>query len=380
MSWLFGTEEVKTFPKTPVVRQPDPVAADILLSDDLPIESLAATSDDVKWQLEYPTAATEAFTFYITADSGIYVLAQMVYSTLGLAPSVQMTCRLYGPNKEKFAQTLAPATTSFLLSDDKLSVTCEQFSINHNAATGGYHILFNLGEEATVDAVFEPTDGLFKVNDGKSLFHETETEGYIQTAYMPKAKVAGSITFKGVKSDAKGSGMFLRAIQCKPQCVQKFNFVNLQTANDAVMLYEFEMPKDGGYKASCVSIGAIVRNGKTLAVTTKNKSVFVQKQLDEDFSGYDVPTQLFYTWNGKTKETGEDVRIEMSLVQTNLVDKIDVLAELPYLLRVFIQTFITAPFLYQWFEEVTAKVTVGSEEFEIRGKAFIECSFLMAEY
>ena len=109
------------------------------------------------------------------------------------------------------------------------------------------------------------------------------------------------------------------------------------------------MPKNSGYTVNIASTGCLVRNGKTIAVTTNNRSVHVQKQLD-DFSGYEAPTQLFLTWQGKTTEGNKDVAIKVSFIPKNLLDKIDVLSELPFLLRKFIQTFITAPFLYQWCE------------------------------
>ncbi|KAJ3028613.1 UNVERIFIED_CONTAM: putative cell survival pathways protein [Siphonaria sp. JEL0065] len=375
MSFWGAPKEVDTkWPLKPITKLADPVNPE--LSVPVEIESLEASQEDVKWQLEYPAQATESFTYYLTLDNGTYVLAQMVYSTLGLSPSVQMTLRIYNADKTKFSKTVSPATSSLKVSADKQSAVCEQFTINFVPETGVYNLSFNL-TEAAIDVSFKPTVPLFKVNDGKSLFGKFEVDGYVEAQFIPKAQVQGTVTFKGKKYEAKGQGQFVKAIQCKPQTLAKWNFFNLQNDKDALMLYEYDKPK--GSDAPCVSIGAIVRNGQTIAVTTSNRSVHVQKQLDEDFSGYEVPTQLFLTWNGKTKETGEDVQVEISYTPTNLVDKIDVLAELPFLLRKLIQTFITAPYLYQWYENVTANVTIGKESFKIEGKAFTECSFLTKE-
>ncbi|KAI8619477.1 oxidative stress survival, Svf1-like protein [Chytriomyces sp. MP71] len=349
------------------------------LSDNVEVRSVHGSVDDFKWQLEYPTAATEALTFYLTTDSGLYVLVQMVYSTMGLSPSVQTTCRIYGPNNSKFAQTLTPATESFFVSTDRLSVTCAPFSITHDSATRGYTVRARFDADTSVDATFLPprAEGEYvRLNEGKALFHETEVEGYIEAAFMPKAHVEGNVVFQGTRFDASGEGMALHVVTCQPQCVARYNFVNFQSHDAAVLLYEFEMPQDGVYKTRRFSLGLAVHNGALSAVTTRNRALHVQTEVDEDFSGYAIPTQLFCLWNGKTMKKGEDARMEMSLMLTNLVDKIDVLAELPYLLRVFIQTFITAPFLYQWLEDVTINVVMGKESFELKGKAFIECSFL----
>ncbi|KAI9339631.1 oxidative stress survival, Svf1-like protein [Obelidium mucronatum] len=377
MSWFGAAAPVEVkWPLKPVTKQSDPSNPE--LSSPVEIESTEATKDDVKWKLEYPGQATESFTYYLTLDNGTYVLAQMVYSTLGLAPSVQMTLRIYNADKTKFSKTVSPSTSSMKVSADKHSVTCEQFSINFIPETGSYKLSFHL-PEAAIDVSFDPVTEMFKVNDGKSMFGAFEVDGYVEAQFIPKAKVQGTVTFKGAKYEAKGSGQFVKAIQCKPQTLAKWNFFNLQNAKDALMLYEYDKPKSSPSDIKCVSIGAIVRNGQTIAVTTSNRAVHVQKQLDEDFSGYEVPSQLFLTWNGKTKDSGEDVHVEVSLVPTNLVDKIDVLAELPFLLRKLIQTFITAPYLYQWYEDVSAKVTIGKDSFTIDGKAFVECSFLTKE-
>ncbi|KAJ3393431.1 putative cell survival pathways protein [Entophlyctis sp. JEL0112] len=376
MSW-FGFETAPApFPKTPATRIADPV--DVVCSPARAVSSLEAPLDSFRWSLDFPAAGNEAFTFYFSLDDGAFALVQLVYSTLGLGPSIQMILRWYNADKTKFCRTLSPAVASFLLSDDNRSVTCEEFSFQY-VPGGGYKISVNIGEEAAVDVSFEPVCGGFKVNDGRTLFGESPVEGFVEAEFVPKATVIGSVTFDGVKKNVAGSGLFLHALQCSPQYVSKWTFLNFQTKDDSIMLYEFDMPKESSYALTCASTGSIVRNGKLLAVTTANRAVHVQKELDDAFSGYEVPTQLFLVWTGKTKDTNEDVRIEMSILQANMLDRIDVLSELPFLLRKLIQTFVTAPFVYQWYEDVVARVTVGGSTSELRGRAFVESTFLMFE-
>jgi hypothetical protein len=89
-----------------------------------------------------------------------------------------------------------------------------------------------------------------------------------------------------------------------------------------------------------------VLNGKLEAITVENTTTYHGEQLDS-FSGYDIPSSLDHEWSGTTMN-GEPLSMKLSLKLNNLVDKIDVLAELPFLVRKFIQTFITAPYVYQW--------------------------------
>lgn len=73
----------------------------------------------------------------------------------------------------------------------------------------------------------------------------------------------------------------------------------------------------------------------------QNKVEFHDSVVDP-FSKYAVPTRMTHTLTNE----GAEVGVEWGLVR--MIDKIDVLGELPYFVRVFIQTFITAPFCYQW--------------------------------
>ncbi|KAJ3122483.1 putative cell survival pathways protein [Physocladia obscura] len=375
MSSWFSSASALPFPAEPVVRVADPATSSVSTSTPLLINSLAASPDDFKWRLNVPSA-TEAFTFYLTLSNGTYVLAQMVYSAVGLSPSVQMTLRMYNSDKTKYASTLSPSMSNFKVSDDKLSVTCDQMQFTYNPATRGYTLVFDLGVNvAAVNVLLTPTDAPFKVNDGRLPFGAKDSDGFVDAAFYPRHEATGTISFEGKTTNVVGWGSSSHVIQYKPQVPAKWNFVNLQNEKDAIMLYEFDLPKGG----KCTSIGTVVRNGRTIAVTTTNRSVHVQKQNDSKFSGYDVPTQLFVVLNGKTQDLGEDVHVEISIVQKNLLDAIDVLAQLPYLLKVFIQTFITAPYVYQWYEDVSAKVTIGKDSFTVDGKAFIECAFLLKE-
>lgn len=78
------------------------------------------------------------------------------------------------------------------------------------------------------------------------------------------------------------------------------------------------------------------------------------------------------------EEKPQSCRVELVVECQRLCDKIDVLGQLPYLLRKFIQTFITAPFVYQWYEEAEATITFGSngERRVIKGNVFFETTHL----
>ena len=122
------------------------------------------------------------------------------------------------------------------------------------------------------------------------------------------------------------------------------------------------------------SHGCLVLDGKIESVTLDNQVKLLNPTID-DFSGYAVPEKVVHVWNGRTS-SGKDCKIQMEFELKTLLDKIDVLGELPFLIRKFIQTFVTAPYVYQWFEEISALVTIGDETRVIKGRVFHENTFL----
>ncbi|KAJ3219309.1 putative cell survival pathways protein [Dinochytrium kinnereticum] len=343
----------------------------------MPIESINVEYDDLKWVME-PSSTTEGQTFYMTLDNGVFMFVQAVYSTMGLSPSVQLTIKIYNlPGGKEKTKALSFGGGSFKLSEDRLSVDCEQISIKFDSNTLQYRVVFNASSDCTMDFTFKPESEFFKVNDGRFLFTGDPAGGYVSAQFLPRASISGSMTIDGKPYDLSGLGLYCHAIQNKPQCIGKWNFINFQGKDASMMIYEFEMPADSGYAFDVISVGAIVKDKRILAVTTDNRVIHTKREYD-DFSGYQIPEEVNLTWNGTTTNgTNKPIKVEITQECKTMYAKIDVLSELPFLLRKFIQTFITSPFLYQWVEDLTAKVTVGEETFEFSGRMLIESTFLM---
>ncbi|KAJ3102226.1 putative cell survival pathways protein [Physocladia obscura] len=380
------TEALKKTPlgTTTDQRIPDPQPGTYLAADIIPAVKNLATLDDLKWKL-VSANATESMTFQMSFQDGTFAFMQMVYSTMGLSPNVMLTCKIYKPDGTKHGKTINHSASSFKTGDAGMSASCDdQMRITYNPTTTGYAVSFKLSPDIALDVEFTPTEPAFKIGDGTLSFSGNiqrciggNTNGSVSAQFLPKNKVTGTIMIDGVAKKACGvEGLIHHAIQIKPQGAAKWNFVNFQNnKGDALMLYEFESSRKSADGLFIASQGCIVCNGRIIAVTTNNRAVHVKSQTDK-ISGYAVPTQMYIYWMGKTLDSQEDVKVEISIMLTNQLDTIDVLAELPYLLRKFIQTFITAPFLYSWNEKITAKITIGDQVSEIDGTAFIESSFL----
>ncbi|KAI8920889.1 oxidative stress survival, Svf1-like protein [Powellomyces hirtus] len=331
---------------------------------------------NLEWVMD-PNYATEANTFYVHTADGAMVLVQIAYSTMSWSPSVQVSAAYHGADGSKKRHTASLSGSSFKPSNDLLSVKCENMSVTYNPEKSSYKVVLQAAPAFVADFELTALDGFHQIDGGKVPFRKEDVSvGYVAASFIPKGSVTGTVITDGKLNDVAGSGLFVKAIQSKPQCVGRWSFIDFQTEKDALLMYQYEMPDGYDYDFAKRSEGYIVLDNKTIAVTLDNSTRLLKAAVDS-FSGYEIASEAEYTWSGSTKD-GKPLLIEMKVPLTHLLDKIDLLGELPYLVRKFIQTCITAPFVYQWFEDATANVTIGDEKFTLNGKVFHENAFLAA--
>ncbi|KAJ3152354.1 putative cell survival pathways protein [Geranomyces michiganensis] len=333
----------------------------------IPIENL-------KWVLD-PSSATEANTFYIHTDAGAMLLVQIAYSTMSWSPSVQVSAAFHGPDGSKKRHTASLSGSSHKPSADGLSVTCENISIKCDAAKSSYKVVLNAAPSFVADFEFVAGDGFFHGGEHQVPFKKDDPSvGYVSAQFSPKGRVTGHVIVDGKLHEINGSGLFVKALQKVPQSVGRWSFIDFQNDKDALLMYQYELPDGYDYDFPLRSEGYVVLNNNTVAVTLDNRTRLLKTAYDA-FSGYEIPSAAEYSWSG-TAFDGRPLTVKMELSLTHMIDKIDLLGELPWMVRKFIQTCITAPFVYQWFEDATAEVTLGDEKFTLKGKVFHENAFL----
>lgn len=165
--------------------------------------------------------------------------------------------------------------------------------------------------------------------------------------FWPRAHVTGNIIANGHAFDAKGLGMYVHAVQgMKPHhCACKWNFGNFQGKTISAVMMEFTTPPS--YGSQVCNIGAIVKeDGSLVAVMVENAAIHKTTKLDEE-TGWEAPTSLELSWLGQTKEGVEVTAITESNLE-HLVERVDVLAEIPAVIKAFIAGIAgTKPFIYQ---------------------------------
>lgn len=333
--------------------------------------------------------------------------------------------------------------TKFAAQTDKRSSKAAEFTVLFSTLENGdekYSITANLDAELQISWSFIRPAAVqgWKLGSGHkggfSYFGSNlgSPEGYVIHRFWPVAESSGHIISKGTAIDAKGKGMFVHAIQgMRPNLVAaKWNFANFQGQDEKLgrvsgVMMEFTTTPDYGSvpegtnatrQSLTVNIGSIVADGKLVAVTASSRNATAveqepsrksnsyvkhqNKMLDQD-TGYQAPQNIEYHWQGPLLDASSgkgnvDQKVEASLKvdlgkpypssETHgLVDKVDVLAEIPYMVRKLVNYVAgTKPYIYQTLNPATLTISLPEqyagtgkgESTEVKGTLFEEHTFI----
>ncbi|KAI8077054.1 oxidative stress survival, Svf1-like protein [Thamnidium elegans] len=333
---------------------------------------------DLDWTLA-SGSSTENQVFYITTKTGAFGFVQLIHSNIGIwNPTISFTCRFYEPssNTSVFKNI---NMSKFELSEDKRSVKTDFFNIQLDEDQRVYKINIT-HPEIVVSLDFTRVDRGFKVGEGKTYLggNKASAAGFVSHKFWPRCEAKGTFIVNQQIHEVEGDGIFIHAIQgMQPQLIaSNWNFVNFHSKEASITMMQFQTTKQ--YGSVNINQGSLVLNDKLVCVSVENEVELLNRKKDED-TDYDIPEKIKLTWKGKTlKEDGEpkDVSIVMLVEPKNLIDKIDVLAEIPYFLRKIVQSLIVKPYIYQWLDKSTAEITIGDEKTIVEGYCFQELVFV----
>ncbi|KAI8372356.1 oxidative stress survival, Svf1-like protein [Choanephora cucurbitarum] len=340
----------------------------------------ALDNKDLEWTLA-SGSSTENQVFYITTKTGAFAFVQLIHSNIGLwNPTISFTCRFYDPetNTNVFKNI---NMSKFELSADKRSVKTDFISIQLDAEQKAYKINIT-HPELVVSLDFDRIDKGFKVGEGKTYLggDKASAAGFVSHKFWPRANAKGTFIVNQKIHEVEGDGMFVHAIQgMQPQLIaSNWNFVNFHSDKASIGMMQFQTTKQ--YGSVNINQGSLVLNGELICVSIDN-SVELLDMVKDTETDYDIPQKVKLTWKGKTikkqeNEEPKDVLIEMVVDVKNLIDKIDILAEIPYVIRKLVQSLIVKPYIYQWLDKATAEITVGDEKVSTEGHCFQELVFV----
>jgi len=224
-----------------------------------------------------------------------------------------------------------------------------------------------------------------------------KADGYVIHRFWPRLIASGHVIHCGKADELKASGMFVHAIQgMRPNLVAaSWNFAHfLSEEHGGVAAIQMEFKTTNGYgrKANnpdgvSVRIGSLVVGGKLASITTQtvwpgeepednphtpllSNALHLEPIFDPD-TGYDKPCIIDYRWIGPSVDPEIPGTLAASLkvdVGDNenpkgLIEKVDVLAEIPYVVKMTLNYVAgTKPYVYQWTNPTTLTIT-GPDDF-----------------
>jgi len=98
-------------------------------------------------------------------------------------------------------------------------------------------------------------------------------------------------------------------------------------------------------------------------------------------TGYTVPQSMKFKWQGpqliEGKASKDLVNAEVSVDLKGLIEKVDILGEIPYMVRKMVNYVAgTKPYLHQYLNPATLKITLPSKELSVEGSLFCEATFI----
>jgi hypothetical protein len=308
-------------------------------------------------------------------------------------PTIQFTFKFYNA-QENLTIWRSVNVSNFLTPPnpalDKRSCKADEFSVTHHPQTDAkpehYTVRANLSEDLQVSVEVVRPMGIpgFKIgsgpNGGYSYFGKEgeKPEGYVIHRFWPRTISEGTVIHRGKARMFKGPGIFVHAIQgMRPNLVAtRWNFANFQSdAHGGVSAIQMEFTtlashgrKGPGSGGVSVNIGGIVLGGKLVAVTAETKwpdeaqpdkppvlsrAAHLNPYSDSD-TGYIVPGGASFRWAAPALGGAGPIEASLQLElggpgsPKGLIEKVDVLAELPYVVKMAVNYVAgTKPYIYQ---------------------------------
>ncbi|KAL1411395.1 putative cell survival pathways protein [Vanrija albida] len=387
----------------------------------------ALTDTDTAWEcISNKGFQTETQTYYSVLEDGSIVMIQIIWSFLGLflvPATTQMTFKLYNPTTKK---TVWKSVNVKDFKTDGRSSKSDAFEIKHTGTSAGeevYELNANLDKTVQLNVKWtRPASAPgCKYGEGEGGGYSTfgrdrsveKRDGFIVHRFHPFAVTSGTFVVDGTLVDAKGDGMFVHAIQggMRPNLTaSRWNFTFFTTGGGyeeseigavRAVFMEFLTTDDYGpggknSERAKVSVGTIYASGlpnsrlamvgqshpATEAWPVPNKDHVDAKHLnpvkDKD-TGYLAPTGYEFIWAGdrSDKEGKFEANLTVDDLNAGLVEKVDVLAEIPYVLRKALAAATgTKPFIFQWHNPATLNIDLGDKKLAVKGWSYAEASYI----
>lgn len=344
---------------------------DSIKAENLPV-SRETTIEDFAWlHPDYTNVETQTFYFSDLA-SGYTGFAQVIHSNLmGLKVTAQFTFRLY--NNKTGAEDPNCTWTSTALENFRTEGSnfyADGVSIEHDG-NEQFVLKSTVNPESEVNLTMKRlTPGVIFGKDGLTYYGDDVAApwGSMRHVFWPRCSVTGTIKLKDATVDINGYTMFVMAMQgMKPHHAAKsWNFLNFQSDDYSAVQMEFTTP----VSYALTKVNVAILTSKDLIIATSIDNEIVHENPEEDDVGWKVPRAITFNF---TDGTSSEVIAKVSGETKALVERVDVMAEIPQLIKNIVSGIAGAkPYIYQFCNTLTLEY----EGKKTDGVAFNEVTFI----
>lgn len=344
------------------------------------------TLNSFQWILPTKPTIVQGQNFYFITDTGEFLFFQIAHSYLQVYSLVQASCRYYSKSDGmNIFETRNFKPSEWSMYKSSRSSKDSDFVSNHvgpfkvifrEHPIPGFNISFEspkLSMSLYLDLVSTP----LTVRDGVVEFISSKANGTFLFKFAPQFVFSGTIGF-GSNPNRSISG--LASLNSMTQLVEPhltssrwgfFYFVANGTERISLTLLHFTTT--ALFHSKELSQGILTMGGNVSGLSLNNSVSFINPTLSEKSGGYMLPTAIKLTLDGTGPDGPSDIwHAEVEIPLITCMDRIDLLGYLPFLVRKVIQAFISKPYCFQWFDEVTLHLTKAGNSYTFTGKIFSE--------
>jgi hypothetical protein len=261
------------------------------------------------------------------------------------------------------------------LADEGKSIASKKLNVvfRSSGVGGGYNMSYkNEAEKVSFELETLNKVAPFKVGDGVCAFgtDKQSSTSQFRPFHHPHGTCKGSWRTKQDAQEQSFTGVFGMTHSMDKNLVKSMERASVTCFEGAdTSLSLFQVKGNKAHDSEEVSYGYVVLQGDIL-VTINNQVNIVATEKDPE-SGYLLPKEVEYFWSGKTA-SGEDVEIQLNMKNGALNHTVDLLSDLPFLVRKVVQAMVAKPYAFHWWGEGKASFKVGDKVYTETGYVFQE--------
>ncbi|KAM0684206.1 putative cell survival pathways protein [Mitosporidium daphniae] len=343
----------------------------------------------LRWVFPKRSTLLQAQNFYLVSDEGDFIFFQIAQTCLPLFSFVQASLRYF--SKEKGLNLLLTQTFKFsewslskkenTPNSDFITSSVGPLTVEFmESPTPGFNISYS-GSNAVFSVQLQSICAPLTLRDGIVEFQSSKASGSFSFKYAPQFVFTGSIEAEGLPkrpiSGMASLNLVTQLIEPHLAASKWCFFYFVAKGKERLTFSLLHFLTTALFHKKDFSQGILTIDGKVIGLTLNNSITFIKQKITEQSGGYALPSQIHLVFDGIGPGGSTDVwRLEAHIPLETCVDRLDLLAHIPYFIRKVIQALLSKPYCFQWFDDIKITLTRQGKPQFYEGKIFSEVLYI----